>query len=72
MTHNEIELKSFFTAASELRAALEAGNRTLADLALGEITGIWLYSSNLKLRDRCADLLEGNGWANEMARLCAA
>lgn len=68
----DVETRSYFAACAELRSATRAGNAALADLALGEITAIWLYSNSSSLKSRCAEVLDRHGWANEMARHCAA
>jgi hypothetical protein len=72
MSESQTEVHLFFKASSELHAAVSSGNKAAADAALHELAGLWLYSPNLKLRHRCAGLLERHGWAAEMARLCFA
>jgi predicted AAA+ superfamily ATPase len=65
------EVSYFFSISNEFQSALRAQDAVTAELALSEMMGLWLHSDNLRVRERCYQVLAQNGWTDEMTRACA-
>ena len=65
------EIAYFFRSSVALHDAIRHNNAEAKTDALEDLIGIWLHSPNLKLRARCAALLEANGMQADMDDLCA-
>lgn len=64
------ETQTFFRLSTELRQAEASGPTHLLDEALDELVVFWAYTTNPKVRGRCAEILENRGQRAAMDLIC--
>ncbi|SFZ86672.1 hypothetical protein SAMN02983003_3866 [Devosia enhydra] len=64
------EFTYFFRSSVALHDAIRHNDAEAKADALEDLIAIWLHSPNLKLRARCASLLQANGMQADMDELC--
>lgn len=64
------ETEAFFRHSHAFRQHTIAGRLDDARESLDELFAVWLYATKPAIQNRCADILQLNGWADEMDRAC--